>query len=176
MATQQYVTLKRGDSAKLTKSAHIEVKLAWTKPVDLDLHAFYKTKEGLFGHIYYDNKGNLYQPTCIQLDADAGVDDTGGDNEENLTIKSLSHVESVLIATNIYRRFGFFSLGDNFAKYDGKVVNKSNVGDGVEVPLDSDEVGKWCVIAKIDNSDSSYPHVININKVQKSEPSIKDFL
>jgi len=175
VATQQQVTLKRGERAKLTKSAKINTKLAWTKPVDLDLHAFYKTKEGLFGHIYYDNQGNLYQPPCIQLDADAGVDDTGGDNEENLTIKSLAHVESILIATNIYRRFGFLSFGDNFANYDGRVVIETNVGDCIEVPLDSEEVGKWCVIAKIDNSVPSEPYVININHVQKSEPSIKDF-
>jgi tellurite resistance protein TerA len=175
VATQQKITLKRGDRAKLTKSAQIGAKLTWTKPVDLDLHAFYKTKEGLFGHVYYDNKGNLYQPPCIQLDTDAGVDDTGGDNEENLTIKSLAHVESVLIATNIYRRFGFLSFGDNFAKYDGRVVIETNGGDHIEVPLDSEKVGKWCVIAKIDNSDPSEPYAININQVQKSEPSLEDF-
>lgn len=172
---KEKVTLERGKIAKLTRSAKIQAKLIWTKPVDLDLHAFYKTKEGLFGHIYYDNLGSFYEPPCIKLDADAGVDDTGGDNEENIEIKSLSHIEAVLIATNIYRKFGFFSLGDNFAKYDGKVILETDLGDHIEVPLDSEEKGKWCVIAKIDNSNPSDPHVININKVQKSEPSIKDF-
>jgi len=175
MATQSRVTLKKGETATLTKSAKITTKLSWTKPVDLDLHAFYKTKEGVLGHIYYDNQGSLYQPPCIELDEDAGIDDTGGDNEENLTIKSLSHVESVLIATNIYRKFAFFSMGDNFAKYDGKVVVETNMGERIEVPLDSDKVGKWCVIAKIDNSNPSEPYVININEVQKAEPSLKDF-
>ena len=174
MATQKNV-LKQGGRAGLTKSAKIGAKLTWTKPVDLDLHAFYKTKEGLFGHVYYDNLGNLYKPPCIQLDEDAGIDNTGGNNEENITIKSLSHVESILIATNIYRKFSFLSFGDNFAKYDGKVVIETDRGEHIEVPLDSEKVGKWCVIAKIDNSDPSHPHVININKVQKSEPNIKDF-
>lgn len=176
MATEKVTLKKQGDRAKLAmKSAKITAKLTWTKPVDLDLHAFYKTKEGLFGHVYYDNRGNLYQPPCIELDHDAGVDDTGGDNEENITIKSLSHVESILIATNIYRKLAFLSFGDNFAKYDGRVVIETDAGDHVEVPLDSQATGKWCVIAKIDNLDPTDPHVININKVQKTEPSLKDF-
>ena len=111
----------------------------------------------------------------IQLDEDAGINETGGENEENITIKSLSHVEAVLIATHIYRRFGFLSFGDNFAKYDGKVVLETDQGDRIEVPLDSKSVGKWCVIAEIDNSDPTEPYVINVNNVQKAEPTLKDF-
>ena len=176
MAVQHNVVLnKHGERAKLTKSAKITAKLTWTAPVDLDLHAFYKTKEGVFGHVYYDNQGNINMPPCIQLDEDAGVDDSGGENEENITIKSLSHVESILIVTNIYKKFGFLSFGDNFAKYDGKVVIEAEAGNCVEVPLDSQDVGKWCVIAKIDHSDPSDPYVMNINKVQRAEPSLKDF-
>ncbi|MDM8569471.1 hypothetical protein QUF50_08200 [Thiotrichales bacterium HSG1] len=172
-------TLKNpGDKAKITKSSKITAKLTWTKQVDLDLHAFYKTKEGLFGHIYYDNQGNLYNPPCIELDKDTGkdvkVDTTGGENEENITIKSLSHVESILIVTNIYHKFAFLSMGDTFSNYDGKVIIETD-GECIEVPLDSKKKGKWCVIAKIDNNDPSSPFVININKVQKSEPNLKDF-
>ncbi len=61
------------------------------------------------------------------------------------------------------------------AKYDGKVVVKIDGDDHIEVPLTSEEVGKWCLIAKIDNTDPSVPKVVNINKVQKSEPSMNDF-
>ena len=175
MADNDNVVLKPGEQAKLTKSTKITVKLRWTAPVDLDLHAFYQTKEGTFGHIYYDNQGGLNHPPCIHLDEDAGVDETGGENEENITIKSLSHVKTILIATHIYRRFGFLSFGDNFAKYDGKVVLETEQGNRIEVPLDSETVGKWCVIAEIDNSDQSNPYVLNINKVQKAEPTLKDF-
>jgi tellurite resistance protein TerA len=176
MVDQNNVVLtKHGERAELTKSAKITAKLTWTAAVDLDLHAFYKTKEGVFGHVYYDNLGNINMPPCIQLDEDAGVDDSGGENEENITIKSLSHVESILIATNIYKRLGFLSFGDNFGKYDGKVIIEAEAGNRVEVPLDSQDVGKWCVIAKIDNSDPKDPYVMNINKVQRAEPSLKDF-
>ncbi|KYC43544.1 hypothetical protein WA1_10810 [Scytonema hofmannii PCC 7110] len=81
----------------------------------------------------------------------------------------------MLIATNIFRFFGFLSPEDSFAKYDGKVLVKTDVGDRIEVPLTSEEVGKWCVIAKIDNTNPTTSKVVNINKVQKQEPSINNF-
>lgn len=167
---------KKGDSAQLSKRiSSLDLKLYWTKAVDLDIHAFYKTKKGVFGHIYFAQKGNLNEPPCIQLDKDAGVGNIAGDNQENIKVATLDHVDYVLVATNIFRVLGFLSQGDNFAKYDGKVVFTTDVGDHIEVPLTSEEIGKWCVIAKIDNTDPSSPKVVNINKVQKSEPSLNDF-
>lgn len=167
---------KKGESVDLSKKiTNLDIKLKWTKAVDLDIHSFYKTKDGVFGHIYFGNKGKLNEPPCIALDKDAGVGNTPGNNEENMKILTLVHVDSVLIATNIFRFLGFLSAGDNFAKYDGKVVVKTDAGDCIEVPLISEEIGKWCVIAKIDNTLPSSTKVININKVQQDEPTLKDF-
>jgi tellurite resistance protein TerA len=167
---------KKGESAELSKKfSNVDIKLSWTKSVDLDLHAFYKTKSGTFGHISFVDKGNLTEPPCILLDKDAGVGAKAGDNRENIKIATLAHVDSVLIATNIFRFLGFFSPGDSFAKYDGKVIVTTDGGDCIEVPLISNEIGKWCAIAKIDNSNLIAPKVVNINKVQKSEPSLNDF-
>lgn len=170
------VLKKKGDSADLSKRmSNVDVKLSWTKSVDLDLHAFYKTKSGTFGHISFVKKGSLSEPPCILLDKDAGVGATAGDNGENIKIATLALVDYVLIATNIFRFFGFLSPGDSFAKYDGKVVVKTDGGDHIEVPLTSEEIGKWCVIAKIDNTNPIAPKVVNINKVQKLEPSRNEF-
>jgi len=170
------VLKKRGETANLSKNSPIAAQLTWSTAVDLDLHAFFKTKEGVCGHIFYDNRGNLYHPPCIQLDEDAGADQHTGSKEENITIKTLAHIESIIIATNIYKGLlGFFSLGDSFAKYDGKVTVRTEMGPTIEVPLDSEEVGKWCVIAKIDNTDPTTPQLININKVQKTIPEVHDF-
>ncbi|KAB8319403.1 stress response protein [Tolypothrix campylonemoides VB511288] len=170
------VLKKKGDSADLSKRmSNVDVKLSWTKSVDLDLHAFYKTKSGTFGHISFVRKGSLSEPPCILLDKDAGVGATAGDNRENIKIATLAHVDYVLIATNIFRFIGFLSSGDSFAKYDGKVVVKTDGGDHIEVPLTSEEIGKWCVIAKIDNTNPTAPKVVNINKVQKLEPSLNEF-
>lgn len=167
---------KKGESIQLSKKiSSLDIKLNWTKGVDLDIHAFYKTKNGTFGHIYFANKGSLNEPPCIALDKDTGVGNTAGNNQENIKIATLVHVDYILIATNIFRLFGFLSQGDNFAKYDGKVVVTTDIGDRIEVPLISEEIGKWCVIAKIDNTDPTLPRVININQVQKSAPNLNDF-
>ncbi|MFJ5717595.1 TerD family protein [Neobacillus sp. NPDC093127] len=172
------VTLKKpGDSISLRKAGKIEnihVKLNWTKGVDLDLHAFYITKQGTFGHIYFGNKGKLTNSPYIALDKDSGVGNSAGNNEENLIIKTLQDVEKIIIATHIFRIFGFLKKEDNFAKYDGRVLIKTNNGDDIEVPLTSTTTGRWCIITKIDNSTSTDPKVININHVQTSEPTVND--
>jgi tellurite resistance protein TerA len=170
------VLKEKGDSSSLQlkqKNASIvHAKLSWTKAVDLDLHAFYKTKEGKFGHISFSNKGGLDKEPFIMLDEDAGVGNTAGDNEENIRITQLDKLDSVLIATNIFKFFGFLSKGANFGDYDGKVVVTTDGGDNIEVPLTSKNVGKWCIIAKLDNT-GPLPKLININTVQKDEPDGK---
>ncbi|OCA88743.1 TerD family protein [Pseudobacillus wudalianchiensis] len=164
-----FISLKKAD-----KINHIAVKLQWTKGVDLDMHAFYKTKDGQNGHIFFGNKGKTDKSPFIALDKDAGVGNTSGNNEENLVIKTLKDVESVIIATNIFR-FLPFRKGDNFAKYDGKVIVKTNTGDEIDVPLTSNEPGRWCIISKIDNINPAAPKVININRVQKNQPNIDEY-
>ncbi len=104
----QTLTLKNGDRLKLKSkvllkekgqssslqlkqknSSIVHAKLTWTTAVDLDLHAFYKTKEGKFGHISFANQGDLDKEPYIMLDEDAGVGNTAGDNEENITKRRL---------------------------------------------------------------------------------------
>ncbi len=172
----QVILKQKGASTEIAQElTRIQVQMTWTKGVDLDLHAFYRTKAGKNGQVYFADKGNIEKFPFIALDQDAGVGNTSGQNEENLTISSLEQMETILIATNIFRFFGFLSKGDNFARYDGKVSLKTDAGDHIEVPLTSNEIGKWCVIAAIDNSNPASPKVININRVQKSEPDLATF-
>ncbi len=167
---------QKGDFTEIAQTlTRIQIQMTWTKGVDLDLHAFYRTKTGKNGQVYFADKGDLTTYPFIALDQDAGVGNTSGQNEENLTIASLENMETILIATNIFRFFGFLSKGENFARYDGKVSLKTNAGDHIEVPLTSNEIGKWCVIAAIDNSNPNTPKIININRVQKSEPNLATF-
>ena len=178
MELKRKITLqKKGDAAEIrlkSKTAStVHAKLTWKQAVDLDLHAFYKTKSGQFGHIYFGNKGDANKEPHIALDQDAGVGNRAGDNEENIRIGNLDRLSSVLIATNIFRFFGFLSKGECFAKYDGKVIVETDTGDSIEVPLTSEERGRWCLIAKIDNTGAA-PKVININAVQKDEPGKHD--
>lgn len=147
----------------------VQVRLTWSKAVDIDLHAFYKTKTGTKGHVYFGNKGQLDGPPYILLDKDAGVGNTAGKNEENLRIARIDQFATILIAVNIFRFLGFLSAGDNFAKYDGQVALRTDGGHNIEVPLTSEAKGRWCIIAKIDNTGAT-PKVINLNQVQKNEP------
>lgn len=149
----------------------IRVKLSWTAGVDLDLHAWYRTRAGKNGHIYFASKGSQREAPFIHLDEDAGVGNSAGDNEENLVITKLDHLERVVIATNIFRFFSFLHQGDNYAKYDGKVLVAVDGQAGIEVPLSSDTPGKWCVIAEIDNRGPE-PRVVNVNRTQKDKPQL----
>jgi len=171
------VLKQKGESAALSlktkDSSGIHAKLTWKTAVDMDLHAFYKTKAGETGHVYFGNTGSLKKAPYIALDQDSGVGATAGDNEENIHIAGLDDLDSVIIAAHIFRLFGFLSKGDNFAKYGGKVLVSSDTGDSIEVPLSSEERGRWCVIAKIDNSNAL--QVININQVQKAKPTVEAF-
>jgi tellurite resistance protein TerA len=171
------ITLEKpGDSTRLNlskgkKISKIKISLQWKSGVDLDLHAFYKTKDGKFGHVYYGNKSDsLIFNRNIVLDKDSGVGNIAGCNEENLSIKNLDSFESIVIATNIFRFLGFLNSGDNFSKYDGMVIVTTDVGDKITVPLTSKEKGRWCIIAKIDNLQVD-PKIININKITENEPS-----
>ena len=64
---------------------------------------------------------------------------------------------------------------DNSAKYDGKVVIKTNTGDEIDILLTSDEPGRWCIVSKIDNLNPSASKLININRIQKSQPNIDEY-
>jgi len=172
-ATRQ-VVLSVGESARLNTSeplTRINVKLQWTRAVDLDLHAFLRTKGGQEHHIYFVNKTG----PSIQLDVDAGVGNRSGQNEENLTMTSLDDCESILFATNIFKFVSLFRTSGCYADYDGLVTIQTNTGDDVHVPLTTKQRGDWCVIAKITNSANQGPTVVNVNKVTNSEPTVGAF-
>jgi uncharacterized protein involved in tellurium resistance len=162
------VVLSVGETARLstaTPITNIKVKLEWTAPVDLDLHAFFRAKNGsVNGHVYFMNKLEV----GICLDHDAGIGDRGGRNQENITLTSIDGFQEILFATKIFRK------GGSYADYDGRVSVKTNNGDEVVVPLTSRECSDWCVIAKITN-DVNGPTVANVNRVTNHEPDVDGF-
>ncbi len=166
----------KGSTARL-RGSKFHATLKWSKPVDLDLHCFYKKKSGGFfsklfgaetGHVYFADRGSRGSSPYIFLDEDAGVGDKGGENEENIYFTRLDAIEHALIACNIFNK-----PNSNFAGYDGIVEVKIGEQE-IVVPLMEDSLGSWCIIAHVDNSGRE-ANVININKVQRSEPSISQF-
>lgn len=187
---------KEGDWANIpVKNLHC--KLQWTKPVDLDFHAYYspkldvdvpqEEKKGIFkrlfgsdssasqakqnkeGLVYFGNRGSKSRFPFIYLDQDAGIGDTGGDNEEKLYFTDLAYHDYVLIVANIFNK-----SNASFASYDGKVVLTAD-NQEFTVPLTSKEHGSYCVVAYIDNTGVE-PKLINVNKTFENKPKISDFI
>ena len=161
------VVLSVGESTRLNTSrpiTKVNVRLQWTASVDLDLHAFYRTKSGQDRHVYWRNR----EEPNMKLDTDAGVGDVGGQNEENITITALDGSEEILFATKIFMK------GGSYADYDGRVAVQTNNGDDIIVPLTSQDRADWCVIAKITNGVNG-PAVTNVNRVTDNEPTVDEF-
>lgn len=151
----------------------VRVRMTWHAGVDLDLHAFYRLKDGATGHVYFADKGNLRVAPWIALDQDAAVDRRAGEHEENLTISKIDAVQTILFAANIFTLGGLFGFGsDNFARYDG-VVTVSTGNQDIVVPLASSEPGRWAVIARLDNG--LHPRVTRIDRIVKKQPTLADF-
>ncbi|MHB9130454.1 MAG: stress response protein [Armatimonadota bacterium] len=163
------VTLaSKGDEAYVSVK-QLMVKLQWTANVDLDLMAFYKSKDGRIGGVFSDNYpggnlGNLNAFPFIQLSGDAGVGATGGDNEEVLRITKLDDIAELYIVTLNYTDASQ-KLDTIFAAYDGRVVVMDDKGETVEVPLNSSTPGHVAVICKIDNTSAMGAKLINVNDI-----------
>lgn len=148
----------------------INAKLRWMTAVDLDIHAFYLLSNGEERHVYFSNPRDEF----MGLDRDAGIgdklDDPINGNEENIRCSTLNGVERILIATKIFNEYGCFS------DYRGSVeVSTSNSRqDVIRVRMESRRRLDWCVIAMIDNSNSSQPRVYAINRVVAEEPKVYD--
>jgi len=171
--TTRHVVLSTGESTTLSTSSgpigDIAVKLKWTKAIDLDLHAFYLTKDGQEHHVYFVDQDEGHG---VRLDQDSGVGDTAGANEENLTVETLDNIDRILFATNI---FGGKESDDQFSNYDGKIQFTTNHGQVIDVPLQAQEKGNWCVLSLLDSSNQNTPSITSINKVINHDPDINDY-
>ena len=91
---------QKGTSAQLGAFNQLKVSLVWTSAVDLDLMAFYKTRDGRIGGVYSDNYnggtlGELNAFPFMELSGDEGVGAKGGDNREELRITKLDDIEEL---------------------------------------------------------------------------------
>jgi len=163
------VTLKSKGEEAYVSVKQLMVTLKWTKDVDLDLMAFYKTKDGQTGGVFSDNYpggslGSLNSFPFIELSGDEGVGAVGGDNEEVLRITKLDDIAELYIATLNYTDASQ-KIASAFNDYDGSVVVMNDKGEAVEVPLNAAEKGHVAVICKIDNGSPMGAKLINMNDV-----------
>jgi len=149
------------DSARLDTSrpiTEVKVQLQWGAKVDLDLLAFFTTTNGITGQVDYQKK----DAPGIRLDTDAGVNEEGGRNEENITITALDWYKEIWFAAFIFSNKGTY--GD----YDGRVILKTNNGDDFQVPLTSTESKSYLLIAKLTNGPDG-PVFSTMNKAVECE-------
>jgi tellurite resistance protein TerA len=170
------VLTQKDEMVELHPQTHqLTLQLSWTCGIDLDLHAFYRSKNGRFGHVYFGKKGNIKQPPYMQLREDAGVLQTQGNKIEQLKVYNLEYLDYLLIASNVFKLLGFSDNQESFANYGGQLTISSDKQDSLVMPLNSSDSGKWCVIAKLDNTLVNVPKMIYLNRVQKQEPTMGDF-
>jgi len=143
---------QKGEKADIGAFKQLKVSLIWTSAVDLDLMAFYKTKDGRVGGIYSENYaggtlGDLNQFPFIQLSGDEGVGAKSGDNREELRIVKLDGFEELYICA---LNFTDASSGADkvFANYDARVEVVNDRGENHRVALDSKQPGSVAVICK----------------------------
>jgi len=158
----------KGDEAYISVK-QLMVTLEWSASVDLDLMAFYKTKDGQVGSVFSENyaggsMGRLNTFPFIQLSGDAGVGSRGGPNEEVLRITKLDHIQELYICA-----INFADASQNrnatFSQYDGHVIVNDEKGKSISVPLDSNQPGTVAVIARIDNTGFMGAKLINENRL-----------
>jgi uncharacterized protein involved in tellurium resistance len=157
---KQKLTLKtKGEHAPIAIN-QLQVVLQWHASVDLDLMAFFRTKNGQVGGVFSSNYpggdlGSLTRFPFIQLSADAGVDaQEEGDNQEVLVIAQLDDLAEVYICTLNYTDAAA-KRDSCFADYDGNVIVNDNHGHSVTIPLNATQKGQVAVIARIDHSGDS---------------------
>lgn len=159
---------KKGEEAYVSVKQLI-VTLKWTAEVDLDLMAFYQTKDGKEGGVFSDNYpggdlGSLNQFPYIQLSGDEGVGATGGDNQEVLRVSRLDDLATLYVCTINYTDASQ-KKDSSFSEYDGGITVMDEKGESIGVPLDSPTPGQVAVIAKIDNSGAMGAKLINENRI-----------
>ncbi len=143
---------QKGTSAQIGGFKQLKVELRWTADVDLDLMAFYVTKNGKKGGLYSPNYaggslGSLNSFPFMELSGDAGVGAVGGDNVEELHITNLDELEELYICAI---NFTDATAGENhtFSDYDARVVISTDSGESHEIGLASNESGSAAILAK----------------------------
>ncbi len=167
--------LEKSQASASVAVKELVVKLEWTADVDLDLTAFYKTKDGKTGGVFSENYpgGNLGTLTTfpyIELSGDAGLGASGGRNQEIIQIDRLDDMQEVRIVTINYTD-AVEKRTCCFADYDGKVTVINKDGERIEVPLNSRTRGHVAVICLLECAGQDV-NVMNINEVL----SLDDFL
>lgn len=141
----------------------LQAIMKWNVPVDFDLAAGYKLKDGAVGLIYFDNKGDLNLPPFMQAGKDEGIGGNvnSGGNEEKLTIAKFDAVDEIWLFGWDYDSM----KKGKVARFSEDAVSMSVVddkGNTHKATLDTKESGNVVHVATIKCS-GIVPEYINIS-------------
>ena len=155
---------QKGSEANLGGIKQFMVTLKWTSAIDFDLSAMYLTKTGKVAMIYFGDEGDLNQFPFMQLSGDAGVGDTGGDNEEELRVVSISDMDKIWVIVWDYEAIQKGTPA-RFAESDLSITFMDDAGTNHKITLDNNNLANVSIIATIDNTSPLGAKLINSSKV-----------
>ena len=159
-----FILQAKGESKYLSVQ-ELVVTLRWRAAVDLDLVAFYVTKEGQTGGVFSDNYmggdlGDLHRAPFMRLSGDELEGGGDVDSEEELVIKRLDHIQELYLLAINYTD-ATQNNATPFSSYDGHVEVKTHRGERFTVPLNDTSSGCVALVCKIVNQPITGPQLIN---------------
>ena len=154
---------QKGEESTIDASQPLTVSMSWTTAADFDLAAAYETTKGKQGIVYFGDRGKLDKFPYMLISEDEGVDDTGGNNEEELQILRLDHMRYVWIFCwdyNMVRRGQSARFNDS----DVRLTIIDVFANSVSVSIDTGDSGNVCCIATIDNTNPGQTKLVNYSQ------------
>jgi len=149
------VSILPKQKASFAFDERIKITLTWSTDTDLDLCAFYKTKDGKEGGIFsneYRGKksdlGDISKFPFILHSGDEKEPVEGAESSEEIKIAKLDDMESLhLCVVNFTAAQEELSV--TFKEHSGKLQLLSDTGDNLEIDLNSGDEGPVYYIGKI---------------------------
>ncbi len=169
-----YVNLSREG---MLSSGRLMINLNWTAKVDMDLMAFYRTKDGQAGGIFSDrypggSLGSIDNFPFIELSGDEGIGISTDQNDEVIYIGRLDHLAELYIVSLNYTDAVEKKLTP-FKDYDGTAILLNDRGESAEIRLNSPDKGNVAVVCKIDNAGTMGAKLINMSEVMTFEEFVE---
>ncbi len=157
----------------LLTTGKLMINLNWTAKVDMDLMAFYRTKDGQAGAVFSDRYpggtlGSLGNFPFIELSGDEGIGMSLDENDEVIHIGRMDHLAELYIVTLNYTDAVENKLTP-FSEYDGTALILNDRGESAEIKLGSSEKGHIAIVCKIDNAGTMGVKLINMSEVMALE-------
>ena len=155
--------VQKGATANLPAIKQLLVTLSWSIAADFDLCAVYEAKDGRKGMVYFGDKGDMNAFPYISLDEDAGVGDSGGDNQETMRVVQMDEMDKIHIVCWDYGQVNKGAPA-RFEGSDVKIAIMDDTGTDHAAILETGTTGNVAIVATLDNSSPMGAKLVNVSK------------